>query len=122
MNKKFKKNKFIEQYRTGKISSTTEEYVDEHTPIDDISDILNYCRLDHYKLYKKDFKVASIRLRQNLEFIIQTAKQMKKEALIYRKGIEEKERIAKEEAIRNGLINKKLNGNIQQNLQNFRRF
>ena len=72
----------------------------EYNPLDDIADRLNYCRLDYYKLYHKDFKVASIRLRQNLEFIIQTAKQMKRDALKYRKEIEERERIAKEEAIR----------------------
>jgi len=75
-----------------------EEYNDEHNPIEDIIDRLNYCRLDYYKLHKKDFKVASIRLRQNLEFVIQTAKQLKRDALKYRKEIEERERIAKEEA------------------------
>lgn len=74
------------------------EHEDEHTPIDDIAEKLNYCRLDYFKLYEKDIKVASIRLRQNLEFIIQTAKQMKRDALKYRKGIEERERIAEEEA------------------------
>lgn len=77
-----------------------EEKQEEYNPLDDIYDRLNFCRLDHYKLYKKDFKVASIRLRQNLEFIIQTAKQMKRDALKYRKEIEDRERIAKEEAIR----------------------
>jgi hypothetical protein len=75
-----------------------EENKNEYNPIDDIADKLNFCRLDYHKLYKKDFKVASIRLRQNLEFVIQTAKQMKRDALKYRKEIEERERIAKEEA------------------------
>ena len=37
--------------RTEKISSTTEEYNDEINPIEDIIDILNYCRKDYYKLY-----------------------------------------------------------------------
>jgi len=88
------------RHRLGKISSTNEEdeYNDEHNPIEDIIDKLNYCRQDYYKLYKKDFKVASIRLRQNLEYVIQTAKQLKRDALTYRKEIEERERIAKEEA------------------------
>jgi hypothetical protein len=74
-----------------------EEYNGEVNPIEDIIDRLNYCRVDYYKLYKKDFKVASIRLRQNLEYIIQTAKQVKRDALAYRKQIEERERLAKEE-------------------------
>lgn len=85
--------------RTWKISSTTEDdYNDEDNPIEDIIERLNYCRSDYYKLYKKDFKVASIRLRQNLEFVIQTAKQLKRDALSYRKQIEEREEIAKSEA------------------------
>jgi len=82
-----------------KISSTNEdEYDDENNPIEDIIDKLNYCRLDYYKLYKKDFKVASIRLRQNLEYVIQTAKQLKRDALIYRKDIERREENARKEA------------------------
>jgi hypothetical protein len=85
--------------RTGKISSTSEEkYNIEYNLIDEISEKLIFCRLDYYKLYKKDIKVASIRLRQNLESIILTAKKMKKDALNYRKEIEEREKIAKEEA------------------------
>lgn len=87
------------KHRTGKLSSTNEDdYNEEQNPIEDIIERLNYCRLDYYKLYRKDFKVASIRLRQNLEYIIQTAKQLKRDALTYRKAIEERERIAKEEA------------------------
>jgi hypothetical protein len=74
-----------------------DEYDEYDNPIEDIIEKLNYCRVDYYKLYKKDFKVASIRLRQNLEYVIQTAKQLKREALAYRKQIEERERIAKEE-------------------------
>ena len=82
-----------------KISSTNEDdYDDENNPIEDIIDKLNYCRLDYYKLYKKDFKVASIRLRQNLEYVIQTAKQLKRDALIYRKDIERREENARKEA------------------------
>ena len=69
---------------------------DEYNPIEDIIDKLNYCRLDYYKLYNKDFKVASIRLRHNLEYVIQVAKQVKRDALKYRKGIEERERLRKE--------------------------
>lgn len=85
--------------RTGKISSTNEdEYNDDDNPIEDIIERLNYCRSDYYKLYKKDFKVASIRLRQNLEFVIQTAKQLKRDALAYRKQIEEREEYARKEA------------------------
>lgn len=74
-----------------------DEYDEYNNPIEDIIEKLNYCRVDYYKLYKKDFKVASIRLRQNLEYVIQTAKQLKRDALSYRKEIEERERIAKEE-------------------------
>jgi len=85
--------------RSGKISSTNEDdYNDEDNPIEDIIERLNYCRSDYYKLYKKDFKVASIRLRQNLEIVIQTAKQLKRDALAYRKQIEEREDFAKKEA------------------------
>lgn len=69
---------------------------EEYNPIEDIIDKLNYCRLDYYKLYNKDFKVASIRLRHNLEYVIQTAKQVKRDALKYRKEIEERERLRKE--------------------------
>lgn len=88
-----------------KISSTNEdEYDDENNPIEDIIDKLNYCRLDYYKLYKKDFKVASIRLRQNLEYVIQTAKQLKRDALIYRKDIERREENARKEAEDNKYI------------------
>ena len=82
--------------RTEKISSTTEEYNDEDNPIEDIIDRLNYCRRDYYKLYKKDYKVASIRLRKDLEYVIQTAKQLKRDALSYRKEIEERQRINEE--------------------------
>lgn len=84
--------------RTEKISSTTEDYDDENNPIESIIDRLNYCRKDYYKLYKKNYKVASIRLRQDLEYVIQTAKQLKRDALAYRKQIEERERIAREES------------------------
>ena len=80
------------------------EYDEENNPIEEIIDKLNFCRLDYYKLYKKDFKVASIRLRHNLEFIIQTAKQLKRDALSYRKEIEERQRIAIEEAKNDGIL------------------
>jgi len=75
-----------------------EEKHEEHNPIDDIVEALNYCRLDYYKLYEKDVKVSSIRLRQNLEYVIQIAKQMKRDALSYRKEIEGRQQRAKEEA------------------------
>ena len=84
--------------RIEKISSTTEEYDDENNPIESIIDRLNFCRKDYYKLYKKNYKVASIRLRQDLEYVIQTAKQLKRDALAYRKAIEERERISREES------------------------
>jgi lipid II:glycine glycyltransferase (peptidoglycan interpeptide bridge formation enzyme) len=71
---------------------------EELNEIDEMIDILNMCRLDYYKLYEKDFKVASIRLRHNLEKIIQTSKQMKRDALKYRKEIEKREDVAKQEA------------------------
>jgi len=82
----------MEQHkRGGKISSTNEDdYNDEINPIEDIIDLLNNCRLNYYKLYKKNYKVASIRLRQDLEIVIQTAKQLKRDALTYRKYIESK--------------------------------
>jgi len=60
----------------------------ELTPIDDLIETLTAARRDYYKLYNKNFKVASIRLRQKLEFVIQTSKQMKRDALKYRKKIE----------------------------------
>jgi hypothetical protein len=85
--------------RSGKISSTNEDdYNDEINPIEDIIDRLNNCRLNYYKLYKKNYKVASIRLRQDLEIIIQTAKQLKRDALAHRKAIEAREDAAKKEA------------------------
>jgi len=87
-----------EHKRIEKISSTTENYDGEINPIEDIIDRLNYCRKDYYKLYKKNYKVASIRLRQDLEYVIQTAKQLKRDALAYRKSIEERERLSKEES------------------------
>lgn len=92
--------------RSEKISSE-KEYDDENNPIEDIIERLNYCRVEYYKLYKKDYKVASIRLRQNLEYVIQTAKQIKREALSYRKQIEERERIARQEAEDAGYFDKK---------------
>lgn len=73
------------------------KYNENNNPIEDIIEKLNFCRLDYYKLYEKDFKVASIRLRQNLEFVIQTAKQVKRDALSYRKEIEERQQAAKDE-------------------------
>ena len=91
--------------RLEKISSTTEEeYDDEQNPIEDIIERLNYCRQNYYKLYKKDIKVASIRLRHDLEYVIQTAKQLKRDALTYRKDIEEREDRAKEEAKNEGIL------------------
>ena len=65
-----------------------EEKEEEYNPLDDIADRLNFCRLDFYKLYEKERKAASVRLRHNLEFIIQTAKQLRKDALKKRKEIE----------------------------------
>lgn len=58
-------------------------------PIDEIIDELNLARADWHKLYQKDFKVASIRLRKRLEFVIQASKQIKRDSLKYRKLIEE---------------------------------
>jgi lipid II:glycine glycyltransferase (peptidoglycan interpeptide bridge formation enzyme) len=92
-----KKKKSNISVRTSKISSTTEEYDDSDNPIEDIIERLNYCRSDYYKLYKKDFKVASIRLRQNLEYVIQTAKQLKRDALAYRKDIEKRQEDSKKD-------------------------
>lgn len=95
----------MDHKRTGKISSTSEEeYNDESNPIEDIIDRLNNCRLNYYKLYKKNYKVASIRLRQDLEIIIQTAKQLKRDALAHRKSIEAKEEAARKEAEDEGYI------------------
>lgn len=71
---------------------------EELNEIDTLIDTLNMCRLDYYKLYEKDFKVASIRLRRKLEYVIQTSKKMKKEALNHRKKIEQREEDAKKEA------------------------
>jgi len=78
-----------------------DEYDDENNPIEDIIERLIYCRIDYYKLYKKEFKVASVRLRHDLEYIIQTAKQIKRDALAFRKQIEEKERGEEEDEIWN---------------------
>lgn len=71
---------------------------EELNDIDQMIDALNMCRMDYYKLYEKDFKVASIRLRHRLEYVIQTSKQMKRDALKYRKEIEQREENAKKEA------------------------
>lgn len=60
----------------------------ENSPLEEIAEVLNFCRLDFYKLYEKERKAASVRLRHNLEFIIQTAKQLRKDALKKRKEIE----------------------------------
>lgn len=60
----------------------------ENSPLEEIAEALNFCRLDFYKLYEKERKAASVRLRHNLEFIIQTAKQLRKDALKKRKEIE----------------------------------
>lgn len=81
-----------------------DEIKDEINPIDILIEKLNDCRKDYYKLYEKDFKVASIRLRHNLEYIIQNARQIKKDALLYRKDIENRERLAKEEAKNEGIL------------------
>lgn len=78
-----------------------DEYDDENNPIEDIIERLNYCRIDYYKLYKKEFKVASVRLRHDLEYIIQTAKQIKRDVLAFRKKIEEKNRGEEEDEIWN---------------------
>lgn len=74
-----------------------EEYNEIDNPIESMIDKLNYCRVDYYKLYQKNFKIASIRLRQNLEYVIQTAKQLKRDALKLRKQIEEQQRLVAEE-------------------------
>ncbi|MCK9416229.1 hypothetical protein M0Q97_06185 [Candidatus Dojkabacteria bacterium] len=84
-----------------KYDNNYDEYDDENNPIEDIIERLNYCRIDYYKLYKKEFKVASVRLRHDLEYIIQTAKQIKRDALIFRKQIEEKNRGEEEDEIWN---------------------
>jgi len=78
------------------------KYNEDSNPLEDIIERLNFCRVDYYKLYHKDFKVASIRLRQDLEYVIQTAKQIKRDALKYRKEIESKEEL---ERIENEKIN-----------------
>lgn len=91
----------MENERSYKISSYSDEYDeydDENNPIEDMIEELNYCRQDYYKLHKSDNKTASIRLRQRLEIVIQTGKQLKRDILAYRKAIEEKQRKAKEEA------------------------
>lgn len=74
------------------------EYDEENNLIESLIDKLNECRSDYYKLYRKGFKVASIRLRQKLQEAILIIKQIKKEALIRRKEIERREQIAKKEA------------------------
>lgn len=75
-----------------------DEIKEELNDIDHMIDALNMCRADYYKLYEKDFKVASIRLRKKLEYVIKTSKQLKRDALKYRKEIEEREENAKKEA------------------------
>lgn len=85
-------------YKISSCSDEYDEYDDENNPIEDIIEELNYCRQDYYKLHKRDNKTASIRLRQRLEIVIQTAKQLKRDVLIYRKEIEAKQKRAKDEA------------------------
>jgi len=75
-----------------------DNYNPEYNPIEDMIEILNSCRSQYYKLYKKGYKVASIRLRQDLQEIIQIAKNEKRNALLYRKEIEQRHIDAKEEA------------------------
>lgn len=72
-------------------------FKEEYNPIEDIIERLNYCRADYYKLFTKDFKVASVRLRHDLEYVIQTAKQVKRDALKYRKDIDQRKKNAKKE-------------------------
>lgn len=84
-----------------KLDNNYDEYDDENNPIEDIIERLNYCRIDYYKLYNKEIKVASVRLRHDLEYVIQTAKQIKRDALAFRKKIEEKERGEEEDEIWN---------------------
>ena len=81
-----------------------EEYNEEYNPIEDMIDVLNHCRQDYFKLYKKEYKNASIRLRQNLEIVIQEAKQLKRDALKFRKDIEAREEKARDEAKDEGYI------------------
>lgn len=85
-------------YKITHIKNNDDDYDYEDNPIESIIDKLNYCRLDYYKLYKKEQKIASVRLRYNLEYIIQTAKQLKRDALNKRKEIDRKKRKAKKEA------------------------
>lgn len=75
-----------------------DNYDPDDNPIEEMIEALNSCRLQYYKLYKKGYKVASIRLRQDLEYIIQTAKQAKRDALSYRKEIEQRQLDAEKEA------------------------
>lgn len=84
-----------------KLDNNYDQYDDENNPIEDIIERLNYCRIDYYKLYKKEFKAASVRLRHDLEYIIQTAKQIKRDALAFRKQIEEKNKGEEEDEIWN---------------------
>lgn len=84
-----------------KYDDNYDEYDDENNPIEDIIERLNYCRIDYYKLYKKEFKVASVRLRHDLEYVIQTAKQIKRDALAFRKKIEDNQRGEEEDEIWN---------------------
>jgi hypothetical protein len=72
------------------------KYDEEFNPLEDCIERLSLCRVDYHKLYQKNFKVASIRLRQDLEYIIQTAKQMKKDALAHRKKIEENKQLERD--------------------------
>ena len=85
------------------------EYDEEDNPIEEMIDRLNFCRLNFYKLYKKDYKIAAVRLREDLEIIIQTAKQMKKDALKYKKVLDQRYKDAKQEALEAGCYNKKYN-------------
>lgn len=75
-----------------------DKYNPDNNPIEDMINILKDSRLEYYKLYKKGYKVASIRLRQNLQEIIELAKISKKDALLYRKEIEQRKINAIEEA------------------------
>jgi hypothetical protein len=89
---------YDDYYENDNNYNDNEEFDEENNPLEDIIERLKFCRLDYYKLYEKHYKVASIRLRQNLEYVIQTAKQMKRDALAFRKEIEKRKKEAIEEA------------------------
>jgi|AntAceMinimDraft_18_1070375.scaffolds.fasta_scaffold638827_2 hypothetical protein len=59
--------------------------MDDNNEIDELIEILNSARVDYYKTYTKNVKVASVRLRRKLEDVARKCREIKIDVLDYRK-------------------------------------